>query len=292
MDVPAYPKPLIITDAAVNISPTLDDKVDIVQNAIDLAHALGMAQPKVAILSAVETVNPEDPVHHRRGGAVQDGRTRADHGRLLDGPLAFDNAISREAAETKGIVSPVAGRCRHSAGSRPGSGNMLAKQLTFLADADAAGIVLGARVPIILTSRADSVRAAWRPAPSPRFLPMPGAARRASGGVIAMAEALLVINAGSSSVKFSALRPGGRPGPTLTFQGRSRASARIRASSRMMPGAALVDRRYGAEQVKRARRRVCRPRRLAAKAIERDVFASPPSGHRVVHGGGASPGRC
>jgi phosphate acetyltransferase len=159
MDVPTYPKPLFITDAAVNIAPTLDDKVDIVVNAIELAHALGIPRPKVAILSAVETVTAKIPSTIDAAALCKMAERGQITGALLDGPLAFDNAISPEAAATKGIVSPVAGDADILLVPDLEAGNMLAKELTFLAGADAAGIVLGARVPIILTSRADSVRA-------------------------------------------------------------------------------------------------------------------------------------
>lgn len=159
MDVPTYPKPLFITDAAVNISPSLDDKVDIVANAIELAQALGVARPKVAILSAVEIVTAKIPSTIEAAALCKMAERGQIKGGLLDGPLAFDNAISREAALTKGIVSPVAGDADILLVPDMEAGNMLAKELTFLANADAAGIVLGARVPIILTSRADSVRA-------------------------------------------------------------------------------------------------------------------------------------
>jgi phosphate acetyltransferase len=150
MDVPTYPEPLIITDAAVNIAPTLKEKVDIVQNAIDLAHALGAAEVRVAILSAMETVNPAAALCKMadRGQIT---------GAILDGPLALDNAISLESVKIKKINSPVAGRANVLVVPDLEAGNMLAKSLSFLANADAAGIVLGARVPIILTSRADSV---------------------------------------------------------------------------------------------------------------------------------------
>jgi phosphotransacetylase len=158
MDIPTYHKPLIITDAAINIAPALEDKADICQNAIDLAIALGVSQPKVAILAAVETVNPKMPATLDAAALCK----MADRGQIkfgiLDGPLAFDNAISREAAETKGIRSPVAGDPDILLVPDLEAGNMLAKQLTFLASADSAGLVLGARVPIILTSRADTVR--------------------------------------------------------------------------------------------------------------------------------------
>ena len=159
MDVPTYHKPLLISDAAVNIFPTLDDKRDIIQNAVDFARALGVQRPKVAILSAVETVTLKIPSTIDAAALCK----MADRGQIrdaiLDGPLAFDNAISAEAARTKGIVSEVAGDPDVVIVPDLEAGNMLAKNLTFLSRADAAGVVLGARVPIILTSRADSQRA-------------------------------------------------------------------------------------------------------------------------------------
>lgn len=158
MDVPAYPQVLLITDAAINIAPTLEDKVHIVQNAIDLAHVLGKQEPKVAILSAVETVNPKIPSTIEAAALCKMAERGQITGAVLDGPLAFDNAISEEAARTKKIVSPVAGRADILLVPDLEAGNMLAKQLTYLAGADSAGIVLGTRVPIVLTSRADSVR--------------------------------------------------------------------------------------------------------------------------------------
>jgi phosphate acetyltransferase len=158
MDVPTYPKPLIVTDAAINIFPTLEDKVDIVQNAIDLAQALGITQPLVAILSAVETVNPKIPSTLEAAALCKMADRGQITGGVLDGPLALDNAISEEAARIKGIRSPVAGRADILLVPDLEAGNMLAKNLTFLSNADAAGVVLGARVPIILTSRADAVR--------------------------------------------------------------------------------------------------------------------------------------
>jgi phosphate acetyltransferase len=159
MDVPTYPKPLGVTDAAINIFPDLETKVDIVQNAIDMAHALGVERPKVAILSAVETVTPKIPSTIDAAALCKMAERGQISGALLEGPLAFDNAISREAARVKGIRSEVAGDADILVVPDLEAGNMLAKQLSFLANADAAGIVLGARVPIILTSRADSVRA-------------------------------------------------------------------------------------------------------------------------------------
>ena len=158
MDVPGHPNPLIITDAAINIAPTLEDKADIIRNAIDLAHVLGQPEPKVAILSAVETVTPSMPSTLDAAALCKMADRGQITGGLLDGPLAFDNAVSEAAAREKGIVSPVAGRADILVVPNIEAGNMLAKQLTFLGGADAAGVVLGARVPIILTSRADSLR--------------------------------------------------------------------------------------------------------------------------------------
>jgi phosphotransacetylase/acyl dehydratase len=158
MDVPGYPRPLIITDAAINIAPTLEEKADIIRNAIDLAHTLGIAAPRVAILAAVETVNPAMRATLDAAALCKMADRGQITGGLLDGPLAFDNAISVAAAADKGITSPVAGRADILVVPDLEAGNMLAKQLTFLGQADAAGVVLGARVPIVLTSRADSVR--------------------------------------------------------------------------------------------------------------------------------------
>jgi len=158
MDVPTYHKVLVVTDAAINIAPTLEDKVDICQNAIDLAISLGLEKPKVAILAAVETVNSKMPATLDAAALCKMAERGQITGAILDGPLAFDNAISRQAAETKGIRSAVAGDPDILLAPDLEAGNILAKQLSFLANADSAGLVLGARVPIILTSRADSVR--------------------------------------------------------------------------------------------------------------------------------------
>jgi len=158
MDVPTYHKPLIITDGAINIAPTLEDKADICQNAIDLAISLGVELPKVAILAAVETVTSKMPATIDAAALCKMAQRGQINGALLDGPLAFDNAISREAARMKKIVSEVAGDPDILLAPDLEAGNMVAKQLSFLANADSAGIVLGARVPIILTSRADSLR--------------------------------------------------------------------------------------------------------------------------------------
>ena len=159
MDVPSYHKVLIVSDAAINIAPGFEEKADICQNAIDLAISLGLDQPKVAILAAVETVTSKMPATIDAAALCKMAERGQITGGILDGPLAFDNAISKQAADIKGIRSAVAGDPDILIVPDLEAGNMLAKQLTFLASADSAGIVLGARVPIILTSRADSVRA-------------------------------------------------------------------------------------------------------------------------------------
>jgi phosphate acetyltransferase len=159
IDTPAYPKPLFITDAAINIYPSLEDKADICQNAIDLVQIMGIDQPLVAILSAVETVYPKITSTIEAAALCKMADRGQIRGGILDGPLAFDNAISLEAARIKNINSPVAGNADILVVPDLEAGNMLAKQLCYLAEAEAAGIVLGARVPIILTSRADSANA-------------------------------------------------------------------------------------------------------------------------------------
>ncbi len=156
LDVPRYPKPLLVTDAAINVAPDFDAKADIVRNAIDLAHALGIRTPKVAILSAVETVTSKLQSAMDAAALSKMADRGQITGALVDGPLAFDNAVSMAAAKTKGIVSPVAGDADVLVVPDLDAGNMVAKQLEYLGDAQAAGIVMGARVPIVLTSRADS----------------------------------------------------------------------------------------------------------------------------------------
>ncbi len=158
MDVPTYHKVLIVTDAAINIAPTLEEKADICQNAIELGHSLGVAQPKVAVLAAVETVTSKMPATIDAAALCKMADRGQITGGLLDGPLAFDNAISKDAARTKGIQSAVAGDPDILLAPDLEAANILAKLLTFLANSDSAGLVLGAKVPIILTSRADSVR--------------------------------------------------------------------------------------------------------------------------------------
>jgi phosphate acetyltransferase len=159
MDVPGHNDPLIITDAAVNIAPTLEEKVDIVQNAIDLAHAIGLTDVRVAILSAMETVNPKVPSTIEAAALCKMADRGQITGATLDGPLALDNAINLDAAAIKHIMSPVAGHANVLVVPDLVSGNILAKSLSFMAGADSAGIVLGALVPLILTSRADSLPA-------------------------------------------------------------------------------------------------------------------------------------
>ena len=159
MDVPTYHKVLLVTDGAINIAPTLEDKADICRNAIDLARSLDVARPKVAILAAVETINSRMPATLDAAALCKMAERGQITGAVLDGPLAFDNAISAEAAAVKGIASQVAGDPDILVAPDLEAGNILAKQLSFLANADSAGLVLGARVPIILTSRADTVRA-------------------------------------------------------------------------------------------------------------------------------------
>jgi phosphotransacetylase len=159
MDVPTYPKPLVVTDCAINILPDLATKMDIVQNAIDMMRALGVALPKVAILSAIETVTPRIPSTIDAAALCKMADRGQITGGLLDGPLAFDVALSKEAAKVKGISSEVAGEPDILLVPDLEAGNILAKQLVLLANADGAGIVLGARVPVILTSRSDTVRA-------------------------------------------------------------------------------------------------------------------------------------
>jgi phosphate acetyltransferase/phosphate butyryltransferase len=182
MDVPTYHKPLLITDAAVNIFPTLDDKRDILQNAIDFMRAIGIERPKVAILSAVETVTTKIPSTIEAAALCKMADRGQIQGAVLDGPLAFDNAISAEAARTKGIASAIAGDPDILLVPDLEAGNMLAKNLTFLSRADAAGLVLGARVPIILTSRADNQRTRLA---SCGVAALYAAARRRAGAVAA-----------------------------------------------------------------------------------------------------------
>ena len=159
IDAPAYPRPLLVTDAAINIYPTLDDKVDIAKNGIELAHALGILTPNVAVLSAVETVSSKITSTLDAAALCKMAERRQITGAVFDGPLAFDTAVSAQAAAIKELTSPVAGVADVLLVPDLESGNMLAKQLEYLGGAELAGVVLGARVPIVLTSRSDSARA-------------------------------------------------------------------------------------------------------------------------------------
>ena len=158
MDVPTYPDPFILTDAGINIAPTLEDKCDICQNAVALAQVLGFPEPKVAVLSALETVTAEVPSTLEAAALCKMAERGQISGAIVDGPLAFDSAVSEQVAQAKGIVSAVAGKANILLVPDIEAGNMLANQLAYMANADAAGIVLGARIPIILTGRADNLR--------------------------------------------------------------------------------------------------------------------------------------
>ena len=219
MSVPTYPYPLFITDAAINIVPDLTTKIDIVQNAIDLHLGLGLGEPRVAILAAVETVNPKMPTTLDAAALCKMADRGQIKGGVLDGPLALDNAISPEAARIKGIDSPVAGRAQILVVPDLEAGNMLAKNLSFMANADAAGIVLGARVPIILTSRADDVRTRIASCAVAALYAHNRAPQRRGGGVTAMADTLLVVNAGSSSIKFQLFEVAAGDRLELEFRG-------------------------------------------------------------------------
>ena len=284
MDVPSYAETLIVTDAAVNIAPTMEDKVDIIQNAIDLAHAMRFPEVRVAILSAMETVNPKVPSTIEAAALCKMADRGQITGAILDGPLALDNAISLESVKIKKIDSPVAGRANVLVVPDLEAGNMLAKSLSFLAGADAAGIVLGARVPIILTSRADSVmtrlascgdRGAGR-ARAPR-------GSRQSGGLMRMADAIVVLNAGSSSFKFSLFATGGKASSS-SRAGRRKGCTRRRASSpRTASGARHRRKDVGRRRRARACRRARLPGRFPAPAAAEHRLVGV--GHRVVHGG-------
>jgi phosphate acetyltransferase/phosphate butyryltransferase len=189
MQTPAYPRPFLITDAAINIAPTLQDKFDIVRNAVDLAHAFGIERPRVAILAAVETVNPNMPATLDAAALCKMADRGQIAGAVVDGPLAFDNAVSAAAARTKGIVSPVAGAADILVVPDLESGNMLAKQLEYLGGAASAGIVLGARVPIVLTSRADSREARIASCAVALVAGRPGAFRAGAPGSTSVVEA-------------------------------------------------------------------------------------------------------
>ena len=284
IDAPGYRRSLFVTDAAINIYPTLTDKRDIIQNAIELVHSLGIPQPRVAILSAIETVT--ESIRSTLDAAAL--CKMADRGQItggiLDGPLAFDNAVSTEAAKTKGIVSPVAGRADIFVVPDLEAGNMLAKQLEYLAEAEMAGIVLGARVPIILTSRADkTLRKA-------RIVRHRVAACAPQGRSDVMSDAILVLNAGSSSIKFALFQGHQRPDRQgLICDGEfDGIGHRVHFVAKGDKGTSLVD-QY-----------------LPEAATHEDILATlltwverqfpdhrlVAAGHRVVHGGRAIHGPC
>ena len=244
------PKRLFITDAAINIFPDLDAKRDIVQNAIDLFTHVGLGKPRVAILSAVETVTTKIPSTIDAAALCKMADRGQITGAILDGPLAFDNAIDPEAARIKGIHSPVAGRAQILVVPDLEAGNMLAKNLVYLSKADSAGLVLGARVPIVLTSRADSVRSRMA---SCAAAVLYAAARRESASVprcdLPM-DALLVVNAGSSSVKFQIFGLPEHGDPPRLIKGQVDGigtQPRLRAET--SDGSLLIDRSYAPREI-------------------------------------------
>ena len=232
-DVTSYPRPLFITDAAINIFPKLSEKHDICQNAIDFAVAMGVVAPKVAILSAVELVTEKMPATIDAAALCKMAERGQITGGMLDGPLAFDNAVNMEAARIKGIVSPVAGQADILLVPDIESGNMLAKQLTFFEGGDGAGIVLGARLPIILTSRADP--ASTRLASCAIALLLVQVQPGVRGGVMP-GLAILTLNAGSSSLKFALFETGAAPRRVLQGAQGKIAARRIGVSAIMPPG--------------------------------------------------------
>ena len=276
IDAPDYPRPLFITDAAINVYPTLADKRDIIQNAIDLAHALGIPEPRVAILSAVEVVT--EKIKSTLDAAVL--CKMADRGQItggiLDGPLAFDNAVSMESAKTKGITSPVAGRADIFVVPDLESGNMLAKQLEYLAEAQMAGIVLGARVPIILTSRSDGTLARLGSCAIALLL-----ARHKGDKTVS--DAILVLNAGSSSIKFSVFPGHERPSRQgIICEGECEGIGhRVHFTAKDRAGASLVD-EYLAEGTTHEEALAALLRWLEDHFPDDQLVAA---GHRVVHGG-------
>lgn len=289
MDVPTYPEPLFITDAAINIFPDLETKADIVRNAIALHLGLGLGEPRVAILSAVEQVMPSIPSTLEAAALCKMADRGQIQGGILDGPLALDNAISPEAAQVKGIVSPVAGRAQVLVVPDLEAGNMLAKNLSFLANAQAAGIVLGARVPIVLTSRADSAQtrlascavATLYAHHLARATPWPDATPTEYA---TMSDNLLVINAGSSSLKFYLyeIAEGDELRPTLGGQldgiGGSRPHLRIRAQD----GHTLLERDVAPTHAAD----VPGAQEVLGTWLSGHLGGAPCAiGHRVVHGG-------
>ena len=284
MDVPAYAETLIVTDAAINIFPDLDAKRDIIQNAIDLYTQAGFGKlPRVAILSAVETVTSKIPSTIEAAALCKMADRGQITGGLLDGPLAFDNAIDVEAARIKGIKSEVAGRAQILLVPDLEAGNMLAKNLAYFAKADSAGIVLGARVPVVLTSRADTARARMAScAVAALYAHAQAPARSNRCRVIAM-DTILVVNAGSSSVKFQVFSVEGEGKLRRQIKGQMDgigSRPRLRASG--ADSDPLADRAYPIESVPD----VPAAMGIAGGWLRDELRISPMAvGHRVVHGG-------
>ena len=284
MDVPAYSETIFVTDAAINIFPDLDGKRDIVQNAIDLYTQAGFGtSPRVAILSAVETVTSKIPSTIEAAALCKMADRGQITGGLLDGPLAFDNAIDPEAARIKSIKSEVAGRAQILVVPDLEAGNMLAKNLAYFAKADGAGIVLGARVPIVLTSRADSPRARMASC-AVATLYADARRRRAQtvAGVIAM-DTILVVNAGSSSVKFQVFAVNGDGRLLRQIKGQMDGiGSRPRLRANDATGDVMADRAYPIESVPDVPAALM----LASAWLRDELQLSPLAvGHRVVHGG-------
>ena len=283
MDVPGHAQTLFITDAAVNIAPDLVSKRDIIQNAIDLYAGLGLGTPKVAILSAVETVTPTIPSTIEAAALCK----MADRGQItggeLDGPLAFDNAISPEAARIKGIKSPVAGQAQILVVPDLEAGNMLAKNLTFLSHADAAGIVLGARVPIILTSRADHVRTRMASCAVAALYSRTARWPSSRSGPEPMSETILVVNAGSSSIKFQLFSVGAGDQLQRLLKGQIEGiGVHPHLVAKGAKGDVLIDKTWPAAEAGDV------PAALGkvVEFLRAEIGSLPVAvGHRVVHGG-------
>ena len=283
IDVPGYADTLFITDAAINIFPDLDCKRDIVQNAIDLYAGIGLGVPRVAILSAVETVTSKIPSTIEAAALCKMAERGQITGALLDGPLAFDNAIDKEAARIKGIKSAVAGQAQILVVPDLEAGNMLAKNLTFMAKADSAGIVLGARVPIILTSRADLLRGRMASCAICGALCRRPPSDFDCCGRVSVMDTILVANAGSSSVKFQSFGVERDGGLKRQIKGlMDGVGSRPRLHVTAVDGAVLVDRIYESETVPDVAAALA-----TAGAWLRDELKIDPIaiGHRVVHGG-------
>ena len=283
MDVPTYPETLFIADAAINIAPDLDAKRDIIQNTIDLFVHLGLGTPRVAILSAVETVTTKIPSTIEAAALCKMAERGQITGGVLDGPLAFDNAIDPEAAEIKGIRSAVAGRAQILIVPDLEAGNMLAKNLTFMLKADAAGLVLGARVPIVLTSRAELGADASCLLRCRRALCRCPSAHIESHADVTMMDTILVVNSGSSSLKFQVFEIAGPATLKRLVKGQldgigTQPRLRVKGSD----DAILIDRTYAPEVVGDVSAAIG----VASAWLKETQNLAPIAvGHRVVHGG-------